>query len=175
MVIGFLSELVRMSCEAMAGQEFDDSRISREDEKRKKRLCAREVRMVYIWKVGCSTKIVRLQAPKQLPGTSLELLPEHVSRYDDAGPIRNSMDRPEQQNHPITRTSPSSVRPYSTVRPPPYVSDSITISSKPDAARGEEQLTLNRMPSPGERPATKKIPCMRSSEAWVNANIKSRA
>jgi hypothetical protein len=111
--------------------------------------------MVYIWKVGCSTKIARLQPLKQLPGTPLELLPEHVSRYDDAGPIRNSMDRPEQQSHPITRTSPSFVRPYSTVRPPPYVSDSITISSKPDATRGEEQLQLNRVPSPGEGPATK--------------------
>jgi hypothetical protein len=27
-----------------------------------------------------------------------------VSRYDDAGPNRNIMERPDQQNHPITRS-----------------------------------------------------------------------
>jgi hypothetical protein len=47
---------------------------------------------------------VKLRPLKPLPGTPLELLPEHVSRYDDAGPIRNIMDRPDQQSHPITRS-----------------------------------------------------------------------
>jgi hypothetical protein len=27
-----------------------------------------------------------------------------MSRYDDAGPNRNIMERPDQQNHPITRS-----------------------------------------------------------------------
>jgi hypothetical protein len=38
------------------------------------------------------------------PWIILEALAQHVSRYDDAGPDRNIMDRPDQQNHPITRS-----------------------------------------------------------------------
>jgi hypothetical protein len=49
--------------------------ISKEDEKRKKRFNAREVRMVYISRVGFRTKTVKLRPLKPLPGTPFELLP----------------------------------------------------------------------------------------------------